>query len=390
MHRQRRSTDRADSPRRSLPGALLSSLALLAGCGTPSPPDTLGTPASPPAATVPSSPDPFGPSGVPLPSPSPADAASSDAPAPREAPDASSAADSLAASGPPAGSPPSTIRGRPRLRSAALREVSGLAVSRRDDDVLWAINDGGNAPALHAMTREGLTLGEWPVDAPNRDWEDLAALRLDGVPQLLIADTGDNLRRRDSYALHLVAEPIVRGGNVTGGRPLVPRRTILFRYEDGPHDVEAVGVDGTGGTAWLLTKEPVRGGTVSGGVYTLSLAAPDEAERSRVARRTATLAAPARGIETHLAAALAGIDLEQATAFDFSPDGTRACLLSYRQVRCFARADGESWQEALSRPGRVLAAHRLDQAEALALSADGRIWFTSEGIGAPIRDVPLR
>jgi len=270
-----------------------------------------------------------------------------------------------------------------RLGTTALRETSGLAVSRRDPRVLWAINDSGNAPALHALTSDGRALGEWPVAAPNRDWEDLAALRLDGEPHLLIADTGDNARRRDEVVLHLVVEPPVRGAGAAPGTTLVPSRSLRFRYEDGAHDVEAVAVDERDAAVWLLPKEPVGDGRgVAGGVYTLSLAEGADP----VARRVATLAPVERGLEARLAAALVGIDLEQPTAFDIAADGESGCLLTYRRPRCFERAEGQSWGETLAGPGRTLAPHALAQAEALALSADGRIvWFTSEGVSAPLR-----
>lgn len=356
-------------------------LVLLAACGSASTPQP-----------------PLVPSATPAPAESPRTAPARPA-VPRDA-----AADTITA-GPddPVRPPPTrstSVRApsdRARLREPALREVSGLAASRRDDEVLWAINDGGNAPLLHALDRDGRTLGAWPVAARNRDWEDLAAFRLHGEPWLLIADTGDNPRRRDDYALHLVAEPVARGVEATPGTELVPSRTIRFRYADGAHDVEAVAVDETSATVWLLVKEPAHGGSVSSGIHTLSLLskeAADTAEDSsatalRVARRVGALADVPRTFEARIAAALANVDLEQPTAFDFAPDGRDACVLSYRHVRCFERADGEDWAEILSRPGRVRAAHDLDQAEALTISADGFIRFTSEGIGAPLRAMPL-
>ena len=276
-----------------------------------------------------------------------------------------------------------------RLRSDALPETSGLAVSTRDGEVLWAINDGGNRAALHALTRDGTALGVWPVAARNRDWEDLAAFRSGGIARLLIADTGDNRRRRDEYALHLIDEPPARGPGAAAGTTLEPSRTIRFRYEDGSHDVEAVGVDDAG-TAWLLVKEPLDDGRPrAAGVYTLSLDATAGEDRVRIARRVATLTTPARGFVSRLGAVIAGIDLDQPTAFAFAPGGRDACLLSYRQVRCFERAEDESWREALTRRGRVLVVHGLNQAEALAISADGYVWFTSEGRGAPLRALPL-
>jgi len=303
------------------------------------------------------------------------------------------AASSLATVPEPRSLPRRPSRGA-RLDSALLTETSGLAVSRRDPAILWAINDSGHAAVLHALSRHGERLGEWSVPVPNRDWEDLATLVMDNEPWLLIADTGDNRRRYGEYALHLVREPPLPLSETTpAAHTLDVARTVRFRYEDGSHDVEAVGVDASTLTAWLLVKSaPVDGIASAGGVYTLSLAAdadtPGETEALRVARRVTTLAEPKRSIEGRFAIALAGVDLEQPTAFDIAEDNTSACLLTYRKVRCYRRVDGEDWSETLSRPGISLRRHGLEQAEALALSTDGLLWTTSEGQGAPLLTLP--
>ena len=364
------------------PLALLSLVVLLGACGAlretpvPSSPDTEAGPEATPEAALEAAPE-AGPDDGP-------DALDGSATA---------AVGSARTSSPDMPRPPSPDRGT-RLRSTALTETSGLAVSRRDPGVLWAVNDGGHVPALHALTRDGRPLGVWPLTVRDRDWEDLAAFRLDGEPFLLIADTGDNARRRDGVVLHLVPEPVPRGPGAAPGATLAPERSVRFRYEDGAHDVEAVAVDETTGTIWLLTKEPARDGHgIAGGVYTLSLAdfpdaddADDADDAARVARRAATLAPVPRDLVSGLAAALTGIDLEQPTAFDIAADGTSACLLTYRRVRCFERADGEDWSETLVRPGRAFAPHGLAQAEALALSEDGEtLFFTSEGPLPPLR-----
>ena len=41
------------------------------------------------------------------------------------------------------------------LMDPRLDEVSGLAASHRHEDVLWAINDGGNGAQLHAVGKSG-------------------------------------------------------------------------------------------------------------------------------------------------------------------------------------------------------------------------------------------
>ena len=376
----------ATAPRFATPLFVTLLAALLGACGGAplrSPPDDVTPAAGTGSSPVATTPDP-GASAPPAPVPDAASAAMPDA-APEPAAD--TAPDAVPDTAPDVAGDPTVREPRPgggRIGVAALRETSGLAVSRRDPAVLWALNDGGNAAALYALARDGRPLARYSVEAVNRDWEDLAAFRLDGEPHLLVADTGDNGRRRDEVVLHLIAEPAL---GALAGAPLVPARTLRFRYEDGAHDVEAVAVDETTRTVWLLTKEPVRDGRgAAPGAYALSLDDPPPL----LARRRATLADVPRGLVGGLAMSLAGVDLEQPTAFDMSADARVACLLTYRRLRCFRRGDGESWDETLARPGRELRAHDLDQAEAMALSTDGAtLWFTSEGLLPPLRQRAL-
>jgi hypothetical protein len=65
-----------------------------------------------------------------------------------------------------------------RLKSAALGEDSGLAASRRQANLLWALNDSGNPPVLFALSARGAARGAVRVaGVENIDWEDLAAFR---------------------------------------------------------------------------------------------------------------------------------------------------------------------------------------------------------------------
>ena len=60
-----------------------------------------------------------------------------------------------------------------KLAHTEIEEASGLAPSRRREDVLWTLNDSGNAPALFALDPRGRDLGRVPLAVPNVDFEDL-------------------------------------------------------------------------------------------------------------------------------------------------------------------------------------------------------------------------
>ncbi len=285
------------------------------------------------------------------------------------------------------------------LGGGTLVETSGLAASPRDGRVLWAINDSGAEPVLHALDLVGAPLGRVRIDAGATDWEDLASGTLAGVPTLIVADVGDNARRRKLATLYLVAEPDVPGlssgaaaaaGIVDGPAPYA---TIDFRYEDGPQDVESVGFADE--AFWLLTKaRPQDGSPVASGVYRLDAsaatvdAAIDSAARgeraSGTARRVATMAPLDETLATRAALALAGVDLNHPTALDIDVARGLAWVLTYREVLRFERRGDESWGAVLARPGTVAYTHALPQAEALAATSPGLVVFTSEGSLAPL------
>ena len=122
-----------------------------------------------------------------------------------------------------------------------LRECSGIIPS----DVhggCWLINDSGNDARLFHADIYGVSVnprGTLVRGAVNRDWEDIAS---DGDGRIFIADTGDNLRRRDDICIYVVKEPA----------PEERSANVLMRFfveypeqpPDGPsvsgHDCEAV------------------------------------------------------------------------------------------------------------------------------------------------------
>lgn len=92
----------------------------------------------------------------------------------------------------------------------ALREVSGLASSQLNDDILWMLADSGNEPAVFALSA---TTGDvrLQVNLPvkNVDFEDLSmgpCPDLSG-PCLFVSDTGDNDGVRTTVVVYAFPEP---------------------------------------------------------------------------------------------------------------------------------------------------------------------------------------
>lgn len=274
-----------------------------------------------------------------------------------------------ACSRPTAGSLPESERPRitmaGTLRDEALVEASGLARSNRVDGVLWAINDGGSAPSLHAFDHGGGSRGRLDIrSADNVDWEDLASFELDGKPYLLVADVGDNDARRDHLTLYVVEEPQLGGDdsaeNGSEGQDYAWR--VRFRYPDGPRDAESVAVDPAGDAVLVLTKRdlpPI--------LYSVPLR-PDNGDGIVTAKRLGPVTSLPEPRKSDIENAPITRNWHwQPTGLDIWPDGAAAAILTYRAVYVYERDGAESWPAVLNaEPTYVIGLGNIPNAEAIA------------------------
>ena len=239
-------------------------------------------------------------------------------------------------------------------------EASGLAVSSRDGNFLWVVNDSGAKPILHLVGSDGADRGKVAVEgAQNVDWEDLCSFQFQGTSYLLIADTGNNNSSREVSTLYVVEEPkLPSAGDALDGT-VKPAWVIRFRYEDGPRDCESVAVDPSAGKVVLVskrTKPPV--------VYELPLKSGKDGIAT--AKRVGiTSVEPPKGVPPLPYIA-------QPTGMDISDDGSMGAIVSYYGVFLFERKNKESWGEAFAKPPIILTPHGMSQAESVAFSKDGK------------------
>lgn len=265
-------------------------------------------------------------------------------------------------------------------RDPRVDEISGAALSLRDPTQLWVVNDSDDGAVLHAISRDGSWRARVRVVAATAtDWEDLSSFQLDGQPYLLIADTGDNGGLRDHLSLLVVGEP----------RADQPSAAIAwqldFRLPEGPRDIEAVAVDGSAGSVYLIAKRHF-----PRVLYRLPL---------RPAATGSTLLAERVGSFDTLPAATAaelaanpkfGRFQGDITGLALDPQGRYALVLSYRGLYFYPRFVGQSWLQALSHPPQRLSLPPMPQAEGLALDGQQKLAIVlSERLLAPIYQVVL-
>ncbi len=234
------------------------------------------------------------------------------------------------------------------LSDGRINESSGLVVSPDDPDRAYTINDSGGAPVVYAVSiATGRTLGAATIDA---DLVDTEALSIDPDGTLWIADTGDNRGERTDAALYSLPE-------IADGTTSVEARRYPVTYPGGSIDVEALAIDPTSGTKYLISK-----GLFGGTVFRL----PDDLAQDRP-NQAETLAGDVPGLVTDAA---------------FTPDGRHVVARDYSEAYVL---DPVTWQiEASSELPAV------DQGETLAMEAGGRSYLIgSEGTASPLIRVPF-
>jgi len=229
------------------------------------------------------------------------------------------------------------ITWRGKLENERLGEASGLAHGNRSE-VLFSINDSGNAPELFALDADGNDLGAWPIEYTERhDFEDLASFKWDGTAFLLIADTGDNFNWRPYLTLVVITEPDL----ATVGQPLTPVWTIRFRFPEGYRDIEGVAVDEKDEQIYLVSKR-----RVPAEIFRLPLTSSDDS-----AVVTAKRIARLRGIPAPTARDLRedpqyGESSSSPTAFDLR--GRSAMVVTYKEAYLYRRSFRSTWDETFN------------------------------------------
>jgi hypothetical protein len=244
-----------------------------------------------------------------------------------------------------------------KLSVKGLSESSGLAPSRLDTNLLWTHNDSGDSARLFAVDISGATAGVCDVNGADAiDWEDMASYSKEGKPYLLVADTGDNGRKRKKYQLYRIPE------RHPDQAPLAVDQTVHFKFDKGPCDCEAIAYDATLDQVILIDK----GWSLRCRVFTLDW--PVKATK-----------------KTQLAKQVAVLKIAGITGMDISPDGRRAIVLTYGPAYEFVRDADETWKRAFARPGREIRMPVRRQGEAICYGADGKMLFvTSEKLPTPL------
>jgi len=247
------------------------------------------------------------------------------------------------------------------VQSDLLREVSGIAASRRNPGVLWVHNDSGDAPKVYAIDTKAELLGACTIrGATLRDWEDIAIGPGPDPNQqcLYIGDIGDNQAKRANVTIYRVAEPRVDSTAPFGRMVIGPAETITLTYPDGPRDAETLLVDPLTRDIYIISKR-----TLFSRVY---LAAFPQSTTQRTTMKS-----------------VAVMPWGFATGGDVSPDGRRVIVRGMFNASLWERPAGEPLWRAFSGKQVQIPLADEPQGEAICFDAEGQGYFTISEMAHP-------
>lgn len=266
------------------------------------------------------------------------------------------------------------------ITEKGLGEISGIAMSRVNDNIFWVLNDSGNSASVYALNQDAKLAGVINIEGvSNNDWEDIASFEYEGKPYILIADTGDNFARRSKCFLHLVEEPDIN--TLKADTPLIvkPSWSITYTYEDGPRDCESVAVDTVNGKIMLLSKRdtpPV--------LYEIPL----KKDKNAIAKRVTEIKPLPQGADEISSFMFSP---NQVTAMDISADGLSAVVLTYGNAFLYRKNPSQEWSEVFSASPVEINIPSMRQAESICFSkSDSTIFVTTEQLPAPLYRIGLK
>lgn len=261
-----------------------------------------------------------------------------------------------------------------RVKDPQLNEISGVAASWRNPDVLWVHEDHAGYNEIYALDILGNSLGKITLKMVlNNDWEDIAVGPCGaGVAEtscIYLGEIGDNDGDRPSHAVYRIPEPEV---TLSGGLDhRVKADTFAFDWPEYPRNSEAMLVTPEG-VPVLFTKEYT-------GAFADVFTFP-----SMDADATVTL--------TQLGTIRTGDDTETGgaatTAADLWPDGSRFVLRTYGHLWEYRLPDGGLADVSNAERSAVpYAAERQGESAGYDPVRRG-IWHISEDPAPPIWLVP--
>lgn len=243
-----------------------------------------------------------------------------------------------------------------------LSEASGIAMSRKNPDVLWAHNDSGDLARIFALNTKGKNLGVYTIDGiANRDWEDIAVGPgpAEGQQYIYIGEIGDNLGAYNTKYIYRIAEPTVNANQAPVDIKITAEK-IAFKYPDGNRDAETLMVDPITKDIYVVSKKEAN-------VIVYRAPYPQSTTDTMILERVAT------------------IELSAIVGGDISPSGFEILLKTYSGIYYWYRSPSKSLWEAFQNKPLIVPYSPEPQGEAVCWKSDSMGYYTlsEELLGIP-------
>jgi len=223
------------------------------------------------------------------------------------------------------------------LKSEDITESSGLARSSIIPDAFWTMNDSGNGIDMFLFDNKGNSLARCDMKgAANIDWEAMSTWQSGDDHFIVVADTGDNLRRRSEYRLYFAKEPKVKPEKKKLYKKSAPAVGVKFRFESGAMNCEAMGIPPGSDEVFFVEKQFAETNMQHApAIFRLSLPAKELSEKLSQKRKYRGGRLP----DVLVASKVAEFPVYGITGMAFSPDGKRVVIRNYLEMcRCRCRS----------------------------------------------------
>ena len=276
-------------------------------------------------------------------------------------------------------------------------ESSGLARSAVIDNAFWTMNDSGNGTDLFMFDEKGKSLARCEMKgAQNIDWEAMSSWQSGDDHFVVVADTGDNLRRRSEYRIYFAKEPKVKAGKKKIYNKAAPAVGVNFRFDAGPMNCEAMGIPSGTDEVFFVEKQFAETGMQhTPSIFRLRLPAKELTEKLSLKRKDRAGRLP----NVLVASKVADFPVYGVTGMAFSPDGKRAVIRNYLEMYLFemqpsggnissggSKHTHSDWADVFKNQKAVVLPMPLQhQGEAICFSSDSQsVYVTSEKTKQPI------
>jgi WD40 repeat protein len=253
------------------------------------------------------------------------------------------------------------------FQDKAISESSGLAASQRYPVLLWTHNDSMNPAQAYLVDPQGQTVVTYNITgSENLDWEDIAIAGTGEDAWLYIGDIGDNFSIRGVLQIYRVREPKIdpdKTGQVADAKGV---ESMVLRYPDGARDAESL-MATPSGLLYILSKAK------DGKSHLYVTPEPYKADSEQVLKLVGEVDFPATG-----RGALA-------TSAEFSPDGKRLAVVTYKQLYEWTLPVAFDCGKLGAIAPVTCALPPLPQCEGVCYSVDGtKIYVSSEKVNTPV------